>query len=143
MTENSKIFLKNKIYFLRESNKDDHQFIYNLTNEFIKSNLSVTYLTLEPFEKFFNNKTKRFMITDGINLIGFVQILENNEVGYFLDKEFQNKGIGTEAVELLMNIFPRKRYFATIHNNNESSKKLVKKLGFFPKATIYEKITDS
>ena len=91
MTENSKIFLKNKIYFLRESNKDDHQFIYNLTNEFIKSNLSVTYLTLEPFEKFFNNKTKRFMITDGINLIGFVQILENNEVGYFLDKEFQNK----------------------------------------------------
>ena len=42
-----------------------------------------------------------------------------------------------------MKLNPRKRFFATINNKNESSKKLIKTLGFKPKATIYEKIIDS
>ena len=74
--------------------------------------------------------------------MGFVQILEDNEVGYFLDKKFQNKGIGTEAVKLLMKLNPRERYFATIHNQNEYSIKLIKKLGFLPKGTIFEIMED-
>ena len=72
--------------------------------------------------------------------MGFVQILKNNEVGYFVDKKYQSSGIGTEAVKILMELNPRERYFATINDKNESSKKLIEKLGFAPKATIYEKI---
>ena len=140
MTE--KFFLKNKNYFLRESNSDDQLFIYNLVSEFLKTDLSVTFLSMPSIEEFFKIKIKRYMISDGKESLGFVQILENNEVGYFLDKKFQNKGIGTECVELLMNINPRKQFFATINDKNEFSKKLIKKLGFKPKATIYEKITD-
>jgi len=140
MTE--KFFLKNKNYFLRESNSDDQLFIYNLVSEFLKTDLSVTFLSMPSIEEFFKIKIKRYMISDGKESLGFVQILENNEVGYFLDKKFQNKGIGTECVELLMKINPRKQFFATINDKNEFSKKLIKKLGFKPKATIYEKITD-
>ena len=140
MTE--KFFLKNKNYFLRESNSDDQLFIYNLVSEFLKTDLSVTFLSMPSIEEFFKIKIKRYMISDGKEPLGFVQILENNEVGYFLDKKFQNKGIGTECVELLMKINPRERFFATINDKNEFSKKLIKKLGFKPKATIYEKIID-
>ena len=105
--------------------------------------LSVTFLKMPSFEEFFKNKIERFVITDGIQLYGFVQILENNEIGYFLDEKFRLRGLGSEAVELLMKFMPRKRYFATINDKNEPSKKLVTKLGFKPKATIYEKIIDS
>ena len=92
--------------------------------------------------EFFKNKIERFIISDGTQSYGFVQILDNNEVGYFLDEQFRSKGLGTEAVELLMKFVPRKRYFATINDKNEPSKKLITKLGFKPKATIYEKIID-
>ena len=137
-----KFFLKNKNYFLRDSSSDDQLFIYNLVSEFLKTDLSVTFLSMPSIVEFFKNKIQRYIISDGKESLGFVQILENNEVGYFLDKKFQNKGIGTECVELLMKINPRKRFFATINDKNKFSKKLIKKLGFKPKATIYEKIID-
>lgn len=138
-----KIFFKNNKFFLRSAIKDDYNFIYNLITEFLKMDLSVTFLKMPLFDEFFKNKIERFVITDGTQLYGFVQILDNNEVGYFLDEQFRSKGLGTEAVELLMKFVPRKRYFATINDKNEPSKKLVTKLGFKPKATIYEKIIDT
>jgi len=138
-----KTFFENKNYFLREANSNDHAFIYNLVEEFLKTDLSVTFLTMPPMEEFFKNKIKRYVISDGKTLLGFVQILENNEIGYFLDKKYRSKGIATEAVKLLMKLNPKKRYFATINDENEPSKKLVINLGFKPKATIYEKIIDS
>jgi len=138
-----KIFFENNKFFLRSALEEDHKFIYNLITEFLKMDLSVTFLKMPSFEEFFKNKIERFVITDGIQLYGFVQILENNEIGYFLDEKFRLRGLGSEAVELLMKFMPRKRYFATINDKNEPSKKLVTKLGFKPKATIYEKIIDS
>lgn len=137
-----KIFFENNKFFLRFALKKDHKFIYNLITEFLKMDLSVTFLKMPSFEEFFKNKIDRFVITDGTQLYGFVQILDNNEIGYFLDEKFRSRGLGSEAVELLMKLMPRKRYFATINNKNEPSKKLVTKLGFKPKAIIYEKIID-
>jgi RimJ/RimL family protein N-acetyltransferase len=138
-----KMFFKNKNYFLRSAVTDDHHFIYELIKDFLKMDLSVTFLKMPSFDEFFKNNIERFVISDGKISYGFVQILENNEVGYFLDKIYRSKGLGTEAVEILMKIKPRDRYFATINDRNESSKKLVRKLGFIPKATIYEKIIHS
>ena len=136
-------YLKNKKFFLRKPTEKDHSFIYNLIKFFLKTDLSVTTLTLLPFDEFFKKNIKRYIISNDQNiLVGFVQILENNEIGYFLDTEFRNKGIGTEAVSLLMKLNPRDRYFATINNKNDPSKKLIKNLGFSPKATIYEKVLD-
>ena len=137
-----KIFFKNNKFFLRSAVEDDRKFIYNLITEFLTMNLSVTFLKMPSFDEFFKNKIERFIISDGTQSYGFVQILDNNEVGYFLDEQFRSKGLGTEAVELLMKFVPRKRYFATINDKNEPSKKLITKLGFKPKATIYEKIID-
>ena len=55
MTE--KFFLKNKNYFLRESNSDDQLFIYNLVSEFLKTDLSVTFLSMPSIEEFFKRTT--------------------------------------------------------------------------------------
>jgi len=140
---NDKHYLKNKKFFLRKTTQNDHIFIYNLVQNFLKTNLSVTTLSLLPFDEFFKQKIQRYIISNDQNsLVGFVQILENNEVGYFLDTKYRNQGIGTESVLLLMELNPRERYFATVNNQNEPSKKLIENLGFSPKATIYEKITD-
>jgi RimJ/RimL family protein N-acetyltransferase len=142
-SNSEKTYFKNKVYFLRDAHKDDFPFIYNLIEEFLATNLSVTFLKMPSFEDFFKNKIKRYVISDGKNLLGFVQILDNNEIGYFLDKKFRKQGIASEAVQLLMQLNPRERYFATVHDKNEPSKKLIKNLGFLPKATIYEKIINS
>ena len=54
-----KFFLKNKSYFLRDSNSEDNEFIYNLVGEFLKTDLSVTFLSLPPLNEFFKNKIKK------------------------------------------------------------------------------------
>lgn len=139
-----KYFLKNKKYYLRKTIINDHRFIYNLVKDFLKTDLSVTVLTLVPFKEFFKNNIDRYTILNKEDiLVGFVQILKNNEVGYFLDPKFRNQGIGSESVALLMKLHSRKRYFATINDKNKPSKKLIEGLGFSPKATIYEKIIKS
>jgi RimJ/RimL family protein N-acetyltransferase len=124
--------------------EEDYQFVYDLIFDFFKFNLNITYIKMETFDEF----TKRTFVIDDKNYIiknkdnekvGYVHIMKNNEIGYFVVNEFQNQGIGTEAVKKIMEINPRERYFVTIHNENKSSISLAKKLGFMSKGTIYEK----
>jgi len=137
-----KTFFGDEVTYIRKASEDDYSFIYHLVEEFLKTDLSVTVLEMPTFQEFFKSDTKRYIITNGNDNMGFVQILKNNEVGYFVDPKFQGKGIGTEAVKILMELNPRNRYFATINNRNDVSIKLIKKLGFRPKATIFEKINE-
>lgn len=132
---------------LEDCKESDHYFIYQLIKEFFKKNLNVTYLKMESFDEFTKRLSmpndKNYIIKDQTNeKLGFVHIMANNEIGYFIVPKFQNKGIGIEAVRLLLDLNPREIYFATIHNDNISSIKLVEKLGFQPKGTIYEKRSD-
>ena len=130
---------------LEPCNKEDYKFVYDLAFVFFKTNLNVTYMKMEKFDEFvrraFVPDDKNYIIKNENNEgIGHVHILSNNEIGYFIVPKFQNKGIGTEAVKLIMEMNPRDRYFVTIHNKNGPSISLAKKLGFIPKGTIYEKI---
>jgi RimJ/RimL family protein N-acetyltransferase len=123
----------------------DFPFMYELVVAFLKTDLSVTFLDIPPYKEFIkahkNDGIIRYIVTNlkGQQL-GFVQLLKNSEVGYFIKQEAQGKGIASQAVKLLLEYHPRKRFFATIHNENRSSIKLVEKLGFKPKAIIYENI---
>lgn len=140
-----KIEFDRKKFDLTLVKKGDHRFIYNLIKNFLKTSLSVTFLKMPSYnefeKKYFCNDFKRYVITNELNKkVGFVVITKDDEIGYFLDSKFQGLGIGVKAVKKLMDLNPRERYFATIHIKNKSSIKLIKKLGFIPKATIYEKI---
>ena len=124
--------------------EEDYHFIYQLVKDFFKKNLNVTYLKLETFEEFvkraFITNDKYFIVKNNMDdKLGFVHIMNNNEIGYFIDPKIQGRGIGTEAVRQLMELNPRERYFAIIHNENKASIRLVEKLGFLPKGTIFEK----
>ena len=77
---------------------------------------------------------------DDKKILGSVKISKKNYISYQILRQFQNMGLGSKAVKMLMELHPRERYFATINQNNESSLKLVKKFGFKPKATVFEKI---
>jgi GNAT superfamily N-acetyltransferase len=121
--------------------KSDYRFIYKIVRDWMKqTDHSVTVLKMPPFTKFFRTDASRYIIKKGPTRIGFVHILANNEVGYYLVPEFQGMGIGTWAVASLMKIKKRERYFATINKKNIASVKLITKLGFKPKGIIYEKI---
>ena len=50
-----KMFFKNKNYFLRSAVTDDHHFIYELIKDFLKMDLSVTFLKMPSFDEFFKN----------------------------------------------------------------------------------------
>ena len=124
--------------------EEDYQFVYDLIFDFFKLNLNITYMKMETFDEFtkrtFVMNDKNYIIKNKDNeKVGYVHIMKNNEIGYFVVKEFQNQGIGTDAVRKIMEMNPRERYFVTIHNENKSSIFLAKKLNFIPKGTIYEK----
>ncbi len=130
-------------YLLREMNSDDRHFIYKLVEDYLKTDFSITVITLKPFDEYFKayseNDLKTYIIMVNNERAGFVHITKDGEIGYYLTKKYQNKGIATNAVMDMLKMHPRERYFATVNVNNIRSNNLVKKLGFQPKGTIYEK----
>lgn len=131
-------------YELSEMTSDDHEFVYDLIKENLAPELTVTVLKLKPFEGFFKiyfeNDLKTYIIKVNKKRVGFVHITKNGEIGYYLLKEYRNKGIAIDAVRDMIKLHPMERYFATVNIKNERSNNLVKKLGFQPKGMIYEKI---
>lgn len=126
---------------LVRATKKDYRFIYNVVKDWLEqTNHSVMALQIPSFSKFFKVKSIRYIIKNDHLRIGFVHILSNNEIGYYLIPPFHGMGIGTWAVAQLIKMQPRGRYFATINKKNIASIKLVTKLGFHPKGIIYEKI---
>ena len=137
--------VNNRICKLRVITEDDYRFVYELVDKFLKTDLSVTFLKLPDYEEFvktyFVNDYKRYIITNENNdRLGFVVITKDDEIGYFLSSEYEGKGIALQAVKQLLELNPRERYFATIHNKNKRSINLITKLGFHPKGIIYESI---
>ncbi len=130
-------------YILREMISDDQNFIYKLIEDYLKTDLSVTVLTLKPFDEYFkdyrSNNLKTYVIVVNGERAGFVHITKDGEIGYYLRKKYEGKGIASNAVKDMLKLQPMKKYFATVNVNNTRSKKLVTELGFFPKGTIYER----
>ncbi len=62
--------------------------------------------------------------------IGTCYLTERNEIGVFIHKQFQGKGYGKKAVEMLMQKHGQRRYLANISPENEPSAVLFAKLGF-------------
>ena len=122
---------------------DDHQFIYKLVEEYLRTDFSVTVLALKSFDEYFKayseNDLKTYIIIVNDERAGFVHITKDGEIGYYLTKKYQNKGIAVNAVNDMLKLHPKERYFATVNINNIRSNNLVKKLGFKPKGIIYEK----
>jgi len=139
---------------LRLVEEKDILLLYDMLKEMLATpSASVHEKPLPPFENsenfvkkyLFDNVNhdiyKWYMIIDETGKIfGSVKISKSNYVSYQIRKIYQNQGIGSMAVKKLMELNPRPRYFAGINEKNENSIRLIKKLGFKPKAIVFEKV---
>ncbi len=74
--------------------------------------------------------------------VGSIYLSKQDEIGIFLKKGTQGKGIGTGAMALLMKKNPRSRYLANISPKNILSAKFFKKNGFVLIQHTYELMKD-
>lgn len=141
---------------LRPVQEADIKILYEMLKEMLNTpNSSVNEQPLVPYsesEKFvkkylYDNENHEidfwYLITDkNDTVLGSVKISSKNYVSYQILKSFQGKGLATKAVRLLMKKHPRERFFAIINNDNTFSIKLIEKLGYKPKATVFEYVVN-
>ena len=119
---------------LRLVSEKDFRFLYELLKEREPStnishrkmpiyNEHVNFVLSKPYSKW-------YIIYYGRNKVGSIYLSKQNEIGIFVKKEFFMKGIGTDALRLLMELNPRERFLANINPKNKKSIEFFKKNGF-------------
>lgn len=119
---------------LRPVKKSDCLFLYNLLKERDpRANISHKKMpSFKQHEKFVTSKpySKWYVIVESEEDIGSVYHTKNNEIGIFLKKDIQGKGIGGKALKLLMEKNPNSRYLANVNPKNKKSIQFFKNNGF-------------
>lgn len=132
---------------LRKSQKEDWDLILELRNEFF----SQFYKQTKPIEKTehykylerqkSNSKFHHWIIEYENNRVGYVRVLDN-DIGIMIKKEFQNKGIASEALRLAEKEAQQlgiTKLVALVKVGNESSKNIFTKNNYELKMNWYEK----
>ena len=127
---------------LEEVSKSDCKFLYDLLKSRDPST-SISHKKLPTYDKhvkFVLKKpyTKWYIIKYKEQKVGSIYLSLQDEIGIFIKKEFQRKGIGKKAVKLLMKKNPRTRYLANVALNNIKHQEFFKKLGFAGLQYTYE-----
>lgn len=127
--KNPKITVK-----LRLVRKSDSLFLYNLLKERDpRANISHKKMPdMKQHENFILSKpySKWYIIQDNEDDVGSIYLTKNNEIGIFLLKKIQGKGIGFSALKLLTANNPRVRYLANVNPKNKKSIQFFKNNGF-------------
>ena len=126
----------------KEVEKSDIKFLY----QHLKERDPITSIshkkmpTFSQHEKFVLSHpyTKWYIILQKSKKIGSVYLTEMNEIGLFLKKDVQGKGLGQKSLELLMKLNPRNRYLANVNQNNKNSIQFFKKNKFKQIQNTYE-----
>jgi len=128
---------------LKNIRKSDYEFLYNLLLE-REEKTNIEHSTPPSFaehSKFIKSKpySKWYIIVDeNQNRMGTIYLTKKNEVGIFIKKEYLKKGIGSIALQTLIQKNPKSRYIANINPKNQKSKSFFKKHGFEPFQISYE-----
>ena len=124
-------------------NEKDYEFLYKLLSErkqitFISHKKMPTY---EEHVKFVKSEpySKWYIIQIDDKKIGSIYLTKQNEIGIFLKEDIQRRGIGSDALNELININPGLRYLANINPKNKKSIDFFKKSGFKLIQYTYEK----
>ena len=127
---------------LKEVSKSDIKFLY----QHLKERDPITRIshkkmpTFAQHEKFVlsNPYTKWYVIIQKNKKIGSIYLTEMDEIGLFLKKDVQGKGLGQKSLELLMKLNPRNRYLANVSPKNKKSTQFFKKNKFILIQHTYE-----
>tara|TARA_B100000029_G_scaffold515415_1_gene622293 strand:- start:1777 stop:2193 length:417 start_codon:yes stop_codon:yes gene_type:complete len=126
----------------KEVDKSDIKFLY----QHLKERDPITRIshkkmpTYAQHKKFVLSKpyTKWYIIFQKNKKIGSIYLTEMNEIGIFLKKNVQGKGLGQKSLELLMKLNPRSRFLANVSPKNKESIKFFKKNKFKYIQNTYE-----
>ncbi len=118
----------------KEVEKSDIKFLYKHLKERdpitrISHKKMPTYLQHEKFV-LSHPYTKWYIILQKNKKIGSIYLTEMNEIGLFLKKNVQGKGLGQKSLELLMKLNPRDRFLANVSPKNKKSTQFFKKNKF-------------
>ena len=72
------------------------------------------------------------------SFVGSVYLTKQDEIGVFIFRNCRGRGYGKQAVRLLMEQHPRKRYLANINPDNGPSIAMFKGMGFAHIQNIFE-----
>lgn len=122
------------MFTLRAVGKNDLKFLFDLLSE-RDERVNISHKKMPTFEqhkKFVLSKpySKWYVIIYRKTKIGSIYLSKQDEIGIFVKKEFQNKGIGKDALELLMKKNPRSRYLANVNPKNKKSIEFFKNNNF-------------
>ena len=112
----------------------DLRFLFNLLKE-RDPNTNISHKKMPTFaehKQFVKSKPYSYwyIIKLSRKKIGTIYLSRNNEIGIFIKKEYQNKGIASEALKLLINSHPKKRFLANVSPKNKFSAKFFKNNNF-------------
>ena len=127
LKENNKITLNN-------ISKKDLKFLYNLLLE-RDSRVNISHKKMPSYDehiKFVLSKpyTKWYVVNLDGKKVGSVYLSKQDEIGIFLKKDIQGKGVGKYALNILKKKNPRKRFIANVNPKNKNSAKFFRQNGF-------------
>ena len=108
----------------------DYKFLYELLLQ-RKKIVNISHKKMPTYEehvKFIESEpySKWYIIQIDDKKIGSIYLTKENEIGIFVKEDIQRRGIGSNALNELININPGLRYLANINPKNEKSIKFFK-----------------
>ena len=119
---------------LKQVSKLDYDFLYNLLKE--RNPISnISHKKMPSFRnhiKFVSSKPykKWYVIKMSNNSIGSIYLSYQNEIGFFLKKEYDDVTISNSVIKSFMKKNPLNEYFVNISPKNTKLIKFYKNLGF-------------
>ena len=119
---------------LKNITEEDFKFLYDLLGE-RNPEVNISHKKMPTFEehiKFILSKPYKEwnVLLLGKNKIGSVYLSKQNEIGIFIKKEFQNKGLGKIVLDLIIEKNGNLRYLANVNPNNVNSINFFTNYGF-------------
>ena len=131
---------------LKPVTKSDIRFLYNQLKE-RDSTVNISHKKMPTYSehsKFIlsNPYSKWYIIRNKNKKIGNIYLTKTNEIGIFILKSNENKGIGKIVLEKIMKMNSRTRYLANVNPKNKKSLDFFKKNGFKLIQYTYELTSD-
>ena len=122
--------------------ESDYQFLYDLLLQ-RNSDANISHKKMPTYEehvKFVRSQpySKWYIIEIDGERVGSIYLTNQNEVGIFVAERSQAKGIGSNALNVLIDQNPGLRYLANINPENKKSIDFFEKSGFVLIQYTYE-----
>lgn len=125
---------------------DDAEFLFELLKQ-REGSVNISHKSLpswdehQNFIKNHNYKSWDIIISEN-KKIGNIYLTQRNEIGIFIEKKFQNNGLGGTALEMFMKKNGSRRYLANVNPTNYKSIQFFGKHGFNHFQNTYTKTID-